>query len=109
MRCAYHPDYFVPLPPSHPFPMAKYPLLYERLRAARLLADADLIEPAEAALDDLRLVHADHYLEQLANGTLDAAATRRIGVPWSAALLRRSRLAAQGTLEAAARILGAYP
>ena len=101
MRCAYHPDYFVPLPPSHPFPMAKYPLLYERLRAARLVADADLIEPAEAALDDLRLVHTDTYLGQLANGTLDAAAMRKIGVPWSAALWRRSRLAAQGTLEAA--------
>jgi acetoin utilization deacetylase AcuC-like enzyme len=101
MRCAYHPDYFVPLPPSHPFPMAKYPLLYERLRSAALVRDADLIEPAEAALDDLRLVHTDTYLEQLANGTLDAAAMRRIGVPWSAALWRRSRLAAQGTLEAA--------
>ena len=101
MRCAYHPDYFVPLPPSHPFPMAKYPLLYERLRAAALVRDADLIEPTEAALDDLRLVHTDTYLEQLASGTLDAAAVRRIGVPWSAALWRRSRLAAQGTLEAA--------
>ena len=101
MRCAYHPDYFVSLPPSHPFPMAKYPLLYERLRSAALVRDTDLIEPAEAALDDLRLVHTDTYLEQLANGTLDAAAMRRIGVPWSAALWRRSRLAAQGTLEAA--------
>lgn len=101
MRCAYHPDYFVPLPPSHPFPMAKYPLLYARLRSAGLVRDADLIEPAEAALDDLRLVHTGSYLEQLASGTLDAAAVRRIGVPWSAALWRRSRLAAQGTLEAA--------
>jgi len=37
----------------------------------------------------------------LAAGTLDAAAIRKIGVPWSPALWRRSRLAAQGTLEAA--------
>jgi len=101
MRCAYHPDYFVPLPPSHPFPMAKYPLLLQRLRAAGVVRDADLIEPTEAALDDLRLVHTEDYLRQLAAGTLDAAAVRKIGVPWSAALWRRSRLAAQGTLEAA--------
>jgi acetoin utilization deacetylase AcuC-like enzyme len=101
MRCAYHPDYFVPLPATHPFPMAKYPLLFERLRVAGWLVERDVIEPAEAALDDLRRVHTDEYLEQLSNGTLDAAAIRKIGVPWSAALWRRSRLATQGTLEAA--------
>jgi len=101
MRCAYHPDYYVPLPATHPFPMAKYPRLYERLRAAGWLVEREVIEPVEAVFDDLRLVHTDEYLEQLSNGTLDAAAIRRIGVPWSAALWRRSRLAAQGTLEAA--------
>ena len=101
MRCAYHPDYFVPLPPSHPFPMAKYPLLFQRLRAAGWLHDAQVIEPDEAALGDLRLVHTEGYLQQLADGTLDAAAVRKIGVPWSKALWRRSRLAAHGTLLAA--------
>jgi acetoin utilization deacetylase AcuC-like enzyme len=101
MRCSYHPDYFVALPPSHPFPMAKYPLLLERLLQEGLVAASDLIEPAEAALDDLRLVHTEDYLARLADGSLDAAAQRRIGVPWSARLWRRSRLAVQGTLEAA--------
>jgi len=101
MRCAYHPDYFVALPPSHPFPMAKYPLLLERLLADGTVAAADLIEPAPASLDDLRLVHTAEYLAALEAGTLEPAAVRRIGVPWSPALWRRSRLAAQGTLEAA--------
>jgi acetoin utilization deacetylase AcuC-like enzyme len=101
MRLAYHKDYFVALPPSHPFPMAKYPLLYERLRRNGLVRDESLIEPAEADLEELRLVHTDEYLERLAAGTLDAAAVRKLGVPWSAALWRRSRLAARGTLEAA--------
>lgn len=101
MRCAYHPDYFVALPPPHPFPMAKYPLLCQRLLRQGLLDPAGLIEPVEARLEDLQLVHTGQYLGQLAAGTLDAAAVRRIGVPWSSALWRRSRLAAQGTLEAA--------
>jgi acetoin utilization deacetylase AcuC-like enzyme len=101
MRLAYHNDYFVALPPSHPFPMAKYPLLYERLRREGLVRDGSLIEPAEADLEELRLVHTDEYLEQLSAGSLDAAAVRKLGVPWSAALWRRSRLAARGTLEAA--------
>jgi len=101
MRCAYHPDYFVALPPTHPFPMAKYPLLFETLLRERLLHPGEVVEPVEASLEDLRLVHAVGYLGRLAAGTLDAAAIRKIGVPWSPALWRRSRLAAQGTLEAA--------
>jgi acetoin utilization deacetylase AcuC-like enzyme len=81
--------------------MAKYPLLCERLLRQGLVARTDLIQPAEASLEDLELVHTAEYLGQLAAGTLDAVAVRRIGVPWSPALWRRSRLAAQGTLEAA--------
>lgn len=106
MRCAYHPDYFVALPPTHPFPMAKYPLLFETLRREGLLAPGEVLEPGEARLEDLRLVHDDGYLDRLDAGTLEAAAIRRIGVPWSPALWRRSRLAAQGTLEAARAALG---
>ena len=43
MRCAYHPDYFVALPPTHPFPMAKYPLLLETLRREGFVRPGDLI------------------------------------------------------------------
>ncbi|NJD32299.1 MAG: histone deacetylase [Gammaproteobacteria bacterium] len=100
MRCAYHPDYFVPLPTSHPFPMAKYPLLYEQLLGEGGVATGDILVPDEARLPDLALVHTADYLERLEAGSLDAAEIRRIGVPWSAALWRRSRLAVQGTIEA---------
>ena len=101
MRCSFHPDYDLPLPATHPFPMAKYPLLREILVEEGLLAASDVLEPGEAAIADLRLVHTDDYLDKLARGTLDAAEVRRLGVPWSPALFRRSRLAAQGTLDAA--------
>jgi len=101
MRCSFHPDYYLPLPESHPFPMAKYPLLERILRAEGLLAPHEILEPGEACLDDLRLVHTDDYLDKLAQGRLDAAEIRRLGVPWTPALFRRSRLAAQGTLDAA--------
>jgi len=101
MRYAYHADYFVPMPPGHPFPMAKYPLLRALLLAEGLLAESDVLEPVEAASDDLALVHTLDYLQRLAAGSLDPAEVRRIGVPWSAALWRRSRLAAQGTIMAA--------
>ncbi|HYL82008.1 MAG TPA: histone deacetylase, partial [Candidatus Acidoferrum sp.] len=41
------------------------------------------------------------YWENLAAGTLAASAVRRLGLPWSEALVRRSRASAQGTLTAA--------
>jgi acetoin utilization deacetylase AcuC-like enzyme len=46
-------------------------------------------------------VHTRDYLEGLADGRLSVADQRRIGVPWSSRLWRRSRLAVQGTLLAA--------
>ena len=101
MRCSYHPDYFLPLPPGHPFPMAKYPLLFNLLLGEGIIAAEDVIQPVEAAVEDLALVHTPQYLQRLADGALDAAEIRKLGVPWSGALWRRSRLAAQGTIEAA--------
>jgi acetoin utilization deacetylase AcuC-like enzyme len=58
MRCAYHADYYLPLPPHHPFPMAKYPLLFDRLLGNGVIAPKDVAQPVEASLDNLRLVHA---------------------------------------------------
>lgn len=101
MRCSYHPDYFLPLPPGHPFPMAKYPLLFNLLLSEGIIAAERVIQPVEAAVEDLALVHTPQYLQRLADGALDAAEIRKLGVPWSGALWRRSRLAAQGTIEAA--------
>jgi acetoin utilization deacetylase AcuC-like enzyme len=101
MHCSYHDDYFVPLPAVHPFPMAKYPLLSERLIRTGILRRDDLRAPTEASLEDLGRVHGEGYLGRLAGGSLAPAEVHRIGVPWSAALWRRSRLAVQGTLDAA--------
>jgi acetoin utilization deacetylase AcuC-like enzyme len=105
MRCSYHPDYCLELPPGHPFPMAKYPLLFRNLLAQGWLDPADVHKPGEASLGDLRLVHTDDYLSRLDGGALSTAEQRRIGVPWSERLWRRSRLAVQGTLDAARHAL----
>jgi acetoin utilization deacetylase AcuC-like enzyme len=91
----------VALPPSHPFPMAKYGLIREILLERGLIGLGDIDEPQEAALADLRRVHTAQYLEKLANDALDATEQHRLGVPWSQALWRRSRLAVQGTLDSA--------
>jgi acetoin utilization deacetylase AcuC-like enzyme len=101
VRVCFHPGYVIALPPGHRFPMPKYGLLHELLLAEGLLCARDVVEPGEADWSDLARVHGSDYLAQMRDGTLDASAQRRLGFPWSEALVRRSRLAVQGTLEAA--------
>ena len=100
MRVSYHPDYVVALPPGHAFPMAKFAALRDRLVAEGTVRACDVVAPREADWADLRLVHTADYLDRLAAGALTRAEERRMGLPWSPALVRRSRLAVQGTLNA---------
>jgi acetoin utilization deacetylase AcuC-like enzyme len=101
MRVSYHQDYFVELPEGHPFPMGKFPGLYDILLADGVLRRGDVVRPVEAGMDMLRLVHTDEYLWKLATGNLTRTEERRLGIPWSETLWRRSRLAVCGTVNAA--------
>ena len=101
MRACFHDDYEIPLPEGHPFPMRKFSALRDILLAEGLVASADLVEPTEIAWEDLELVHDASYMAKLREGTLDRLEERRLGLPWSPALVRRSRLAANGTVSAA--------
>lgn len=101
MRVSWSPGYEVPLPEGHPFPMPKFTALRRILLAEDLLRPGDIVEPSEADLDDLRLIHTEGYVRALVTGTLEAKAERRLGLPWSPQLLRRSRLAVSGTINAA--------
>lgn len=101
MRVSYSADYFVPLPPRHPFPMGKFPALHRLLLAEGIIRPEDVITPREADWSDLLLVHTRDYLHTLATGTLSRQEERRMGLPWSERLVRRSRLAVQGTINAA--------
>jgi len=98
LKVSHHPDYFLPLPPGHPFPMAKYTLIYDLLRERGLLPASSIVIPEEAAREDLARVHTEDYLQRLFKKGLSASEQRALGVPWTPRLLRRSRLAVQGTL-----------
>ncbi len=105
LRLSHHPDYVVPMPDGHPFPMSKYGAIREILLARQLVTPEQLLEPALVARAALEAVHTPQYLAKLETGTLTPAEQRRIGVPWSERLWRRAQLAAQGTLDAAERAL----
>ena len=101
MYALYSDHYVIELPPHHTFPIQKYRLLREQLLAEKTLKSEHLLEPTLAGAPDVRLVHTGEYWERLISGTLPDSAIRRLGLPWSEALVQRSRASVQGTLTAA--------
>ncbi len=95
----------LPLPPRHRFPGGKYSRLRQRVMSERLLGRASLTASPPAALADLARAHSDDYIGAVLKGTLSPEAQRRIGLPWSATLARRSRATVGGSLAAAREAL----
>lgn len=97
----YHPGYVAPLPAAHRFPMAKFRLLCERLLRDGITSPSRVFAPEPPPQAWLELVHGRAYIEAYCQGTLDARAQRRIGLPWNPALAARTRIAIGGTVLAA--------
>ena len=85
--------------------MAKFAALHGLLLAEGVIREDEVVAPREADWADLLLVHTRRYLDALAAGTMTRAEVRRMGLPQSPALVRRSRLAVQGTLNACSMAL----
>jgi acetoin utilization deacetylase AcuC-like enzyme len=100
MRIFYHDQFVLPLPANHRFPMEKYALLRQRVVAARLVPPGDLAIPAPASDADLRRAHTPAYVERVKQGTLSRQEIRRMGFPWSPALVERSRRSVGSTISA---------
>jgi acetoin utilization deacetylase AcuC-like enzyme len=106
MRVFHCDEIELPLPEGHRFPATKYRLLRESL-LARGHIGPELLAPSPAASwESLARAHDSAYLDAIRDGALDAAAERRLGFPWSPALVERSRRSVGGTLAAAAWALG---
>lgn len=94
----YHPDFVTPLPPEHRFPMPKFGKVYEMLIRDGIATLDQFHIPEVATVEALTLVHDPAYVVAYREGTLDARAMRRIGFPWSAALVQRTCTAVGGTI-----------
>src|ERR1041384_8035500 len=81
--------------------MPKYRLLRERLVEIGVRAAEDLEESGMVDRASLLLAHTPEYVEAIFSGTLDVAAERQLGFPWSEGLVARSRASVQGTVAAA--------
>lgn len=87
----------IELPPGHRFPFGKYLRVREMIE--REHPGLVLLAP-RASWQDVELIHDAGYLARFRAGELDPGAVRRLGFPWSEALVGRSRRSAGGTLMA---------
>lgn len=97
----YHDDYSPPFPAGHRFPMEKFRLLRDHLVDSGLTTDAALQRPDICPPEVLALAHCPAYIERFLAGELTAQEQRRLGLPWSEALARRTVRAVGGSLLAA--------
>ncbi len=101
MRFWTHDGFPFPLPDGHKFPITKYPRLKARLLADGTARPADICASEPARWELLGQVHQAAYLERVRSGALSEREVRRLGLPWSAALVERGRRSTQGTVNAA--------
>ena len=95
----------LPLPQGHRFPASKYSQLRDRLVGRGVLGDWQFTASPPADIADLERAHAPDYVHAVLAGTLDPVIQRRIGLPWSETLVRRSRATVGGSLAAARQAL----
>jgi acetoin utilization deacetylase AcuC-like enzyme len=80
--------------------MEKYRLLRERALASGALRAEDLAIPEAATGAEILRAHDPEYLRRVKSGALDRSEVRRIGFPWSEAMVERSLRSAGGTIAA---------
>ncbi|MGA9768956.1 MAG: histone deacetylase [Blastocatellia bacterium] len=106
MRAFYSDRYVIALPEHHQFPIIKYAMIRQWLDREGTITNHHISEPKPADRDLILLVHTEDYYDRLVAGQLSAREIRRLGLPWSEALVGRSRLSVAGTLAAARSALG---
>ncbi len=101
MRVFYTPRYYADIGEGHVFPIRKFEFVRDKLLREGTILSSELVEPQPASVEDVVLVHTEDYVTRLRAGALSERELRRLGLPWSKALVRRSFLAAGGTIGAA--------
>ncbi|MGL4596433.1 MAG: histone deacetylase family protein [Bacteroidia bacterium] len=101
MHIAWSPEFVLPLPEGHRFPMQKYEWIPEQLCYEGIIRESDLKRPEIATSEHLTWTHTSEYLHRLRQQELTASEIRKIGFPLSEALVEREFRILQGTLECA--------
>lgn len=100
-RLFYSPYYYADIGEGHVFPIKKFELVRDKLIKEGILLPEEIFEPQPAEIEDIGLVHTEDYISRLIEGNLTVKEVRKLGLPWSKSLVRRSFLAVSGTINAA--------
>lgn len=93
-----HPAYSYDFPGKHRFPMQKFKLLHDYLQSTGLATKANTLRPGRAKHEFLQSAHCPDYIHRFCQGELSAKEVRRLGLPWSEGLVRRTVISPAGTL-----------
>lgn len=100
MKIFYTDHFAFPLPEGHPFPIAKYTMLRQKVHEATLVDPEDLCVPHAATDREILRAHNSEYLRRVQRGELAPNEIRRIGFPWSLEMVERARRSCGATIEA---------
>lgn len=106
----YHPIYSqLDLPEGHRYPIMKYHHLHqavlEKLGSEDWGGKIEFFQPTPLSTDEIKRVHCEEYVDLLVTGAMAAAKMRRIGFPWSEALITRTLTSTAGTVLTAEKAL----
>lgn len=93
-----HPDYSFDFPGKHRFPMEKFRLLHQHLQMLGFAKESNTYRPGRTKLHLLELAHCPDYLHRFIHQQQSPQEVRRMGLPWSPALVKRTLISPNGTL-----------
>ena len=99
LNVVYNDNYDIPLPEGHRFVGTKFSDLYNFIKNSNLYTNLTIHQSKSAPINDVQVVHNLDYVMSVKEGNLSRDQERRINLPWSEKLAKRSFLAIQGTLQ----------
>ena len=78
--------------------MRKFALLVDYLHTQNIIGETNLYRSGSIKPEVLALAHDEAYVNRFINGAMDSAEVRRMGLPWSEGLVKRSLISPNGTL-----------
>ena len=99
LNVVYNDNYDIPLPDGHRFVGTKFSDLYNFIKNSNLYTNLTIHQSKSAPINDVQVVHNHDYVMSVKECNLSRDQERRINLPWSEKLAKRSFLAIQGTLQ----------
>jgi len=100
LKIFYTDTFLIPLPENHRFPKDKYYLLRKRVSGRLSGQLIDLQSPEPACKKAILRAHDPEYIRRLFEGELTDKEIRRVGLPWSPQIVKRTLYSVGATIAA---------